>query len=110
MKILSIYPYTHISSAALMINGKIISASPEERFNRVKMSTAFPVNSIKWCLKNAKLKLSDIDLIVVPWNPSHNINSASGRWINEMRWRGEMLSNIPIHILSAKVSYLLQLL
>ena len=35
MKILSIYPYTHISSAALMINGKIIAASPEERFNRV---------------------------------------------------------------------------
>ena len=45
------------------------------------------------------LKLSDIDLITVPWNPSHNINSASNRWINEMRWRGEMLSNIPIHIM-----------
>ena len=29
MKILSIYPYTHISSAALMINGKIIAAAPE---------------------------------------------------------------------------------
>ena len=36
MKILSIYPYTHISSAALMINGKIVSASAEERFNREK--------------------------------------------------------------------------
>lgn len=99
MKILSIYPYTHISSAALMINGKIIAAAPEERFNRIKMSTAFPINSINWCLKHAKLKFSDIDLITVPWNPSHNINSASSRWINEMRWRGEMLSNIPIHIM-----------
>ena len=52
MKILSIYPYTHISSAALMINGKIVAAAPEERFNRIKMSTAFPFNSINWCLKN----------------------------------------------------------
>ena len=26
MKILSIYPYTHISSAALMVNGKIVAA------------------------------------------------------------------------------------
>ena len=30
MKILSIYPYTQISSAALMINGKIIAAAPED--------------------------------------------------------------------------------
>ena len=99
MKILSIYPYTHISSAALMVNGKIIAAAPEERFNRIKMSKAFPINSITWCLKKGNLKLSEIDLITIPWNPSHNINSASGRWINEMRWRGEMLSNIPIHIM-----------
>ena len=32
MKILSVYPYTHISSSALMINGKIVNASAEERF------------------------------------------------------------------------------
>ena len=107
MKILSIYPYTHISSAAVMIDGKIIAASPEERFNRIKMSTSFPIKSIEWCLKQSNLKLSDIDLIVVPWNPSHNINSASSRWINEMRWRGEMLSNIPIHIISKTIVTLL---
>ena len=41
MKILSIYPYTHISSAALMINGKLVAASPEERFNRKKMRLIF---------------------------------------------------------------------
>lgn len=99
MKILSIYPYTHISSAALMINGKIEAAISEERLNRIKMSTSFPLKSINWCLKKCKIKLSDVDLIVVPWNPSHNINSASSRWINELRWRGEMLTNIPIHIM-----------
>ena len=32
-------------------------------------------------------------------NPSHNINTASSRWINDLRWRGEMLTNIPIHIM-----------
>ena len=34
MKILSLYPWTHISSSALMVNGKIVSAAPEERFTR----------------------------------------------------------------------------
>lgn len=99
MKILSIYPYTHISSCALMINGNIKFAAPEERFNRIKMSTSFPLKSMEWCLKKAKLKLEDIDLIVIPWNPAHNIKDASSRWVNEMRWRGEMLTNIPVNIL-----------
>ncbi len=101
MKILSIYPYTHISSAALMINGKIVSASAEERFNRIKMSTDFPIRAINWILKTNKIRWEEIDHIVVPWNPSHNINYASSRWIKEMRWRGEMLTNIPIHIMKA---------
>ena len=99
MKILSIYPYTHISSAALMINGKIVAASPEERFNRIKMSTAFPIKAIEWCLKENNLKLNDVDLVTIPWNPAININSASSRWTNDLRWRGEMLSNIPTNLM-----------
>ena len=99
MKILSIYPYTHISSAALMINGKIVAAAPEERFNRIKMSTAFPFKSIEWCLKKENIKLKDIDLITIPWNPAMNINSASSRWTNDLRWRGEMLTNIPVNLM-----------
>jgi carbamoyltransferase len=101
MKILSVYPYTHVSSSALMINGKIVNASAEERFNREKMSTKFPLQSANWCLKNNNLKWEDLDLIVVPWNPSININNVSGRWINDLRWRGEMLSHVPGHILRA---------
>ena len=41
MKILSIYPYLTISSSALIIDGKVIAASTEERFDRKKNSTAF---------------------------------------------------------------------
>ena len=37
MKILSIYPYLTISSSALIVNGKVVSASTEERFNREKI-------------------------------------------------------------------------
>ncbi len=99
MKILSIYPYTHISSAALLINGKVVSAAQEERFNRKKMSTDFPINAIDWCLKENNIKLYEIDLIVVPWNPQKNINHASFRWVNSMRWRGEMLTNIPVNLM-----------
>jgi len=42
MKVLALYPYIHLSSAALLIDGEIVAASPEERFDRQKMSTNFP--------------------------------------------------------------------
>jgi carbamoyltransferase len=101
MKILAIYPWTHISSSALMVNGKLIAASPEERFTRAKWTTQFPIQSANWCLTQAKLQWKDIDRIVVPWNPSLNINSASSRWDSNISWRGEMLSHIPSNVMKA---------
>lgn len=104
MKILGIYPYMHISSSAIIVDGKIICASPEERFNRNKMSTDFPIKSIEWCLKYAKLKWNDIDIIAVPWNPGINIKNSSDRWLKTIRWRGELLSNIPSQIMKMQKS------
>ncbi len=99
MKILSIYPYTHISSSALIINGKVAAASSEERFNRIKMSTDFPIQSAKWCLSSNGLNWKDLDYISVPWNPQYNTNYSSNRWTSSMRWRGEMYTNIPINLM-----------
>ena len=101
MKILAIYPWTHISSSALMVNGKLVAASAEERFTRVKWTTKFPIQSANWCLKQGNVDWKEIDRIVVPWNPSININSASNRWDSNISWRGEMLSNIPSNVLKA---------
>jgi carbamoyltransferase len=101
MKILSIYPYTHISSAALIINGRIIAAAPEERFNRIKMSTEFPMQAINWCLSYSNTKWEELDYVVIPWNPSINTQYSSSRWTSSMVWRGEMFSHIPIQIMRA---------
>lgn len=101
MKVLSVYPYTHLSSSALVIDGEVVAAAAEERFNREKMSTRFPILSARWCLESRGLKWSDLDMIAVPWNPMRNINSASKRWVSEMAWRGEMLSHVPTQIMRA---------
>ena len=100
MKILAIYPYLTISSSALIINGKIVAASAEERFDRKKNSTAFPEKSAKWCLDYAKITWKDLDMIVVPWNPALNIQHASKRWIENIRWRGEILTNVPANLMN----------
>ncbi len=57
------------SSAALYKSGKIISASPEERFSRQKQTNKFPNLSIRFCLEVNHLKLRDIDYIAQSWNP-----------------------------------------
>ncbi len=63
-KILGISAFFHDSAAALVINKKIVAAAQEERFTRIKFDPSFPRNAVKYCLKEANLKLSDIDEIV----------------------------------------------
>ncbi len=64
MKILGISAYYHDSAAALVIDGKIISAAQEERFTRKKHTADFPINAIKYCLYNSGLSIDDLDAIV----------------------------------------------
>ena len=63
MKILGISAFYHDSSACIVKNGEIISAVQEERFTRKKNDKNFPLNSINYCLKQSKIKLSEIDAI-----------------------------------------------
>ncbi len=62
--ILGISAFYHDSAAALIIDGKIVSAVQEERFTRKKHDSSYPYNSIKFVLNNSNLKLSQIDHIV----------------------------------------------
>ncbi len=70
MKILGIAaPFGHDSSAALVIDGKVVAAAEEERFTRKKHAEGQkPVNAVNFCLKQAGLKPSDIDFIAYPWS------------------------------------------
>jgi carbamoyltransferase len=39
-------------------------------------------------------------MIVVPWNPALNIQNASKRWTENIRWRGEILTNVPANLMN----------
>jgi len=53
----------HDSAAALVVDGRLVSAAAEERFSRKKHTGDFPVCAISHCLREAGLKLSDVDEI-----------------------------------------------
>ncbi|MEQ9009318.1 MAG: carbamoyltransferase [Ekhidna sp.] len=55
--------FGHDSAAAIINNNEIVAAASEERFNREKHSSHFPINAIEYCLQTANLKLDDIDYI-----------------------------------------------
>jgi carbamoyltransferase len=64
MHILGISAYYHDSAACLLRDGEIIAAVQEERFTRKKHDASFPMNAIKYCLKEADISASQIDNIV----------------------------------------------
>jgi len=48
MNILGVSCYHHDSAAAHLKDNKIVAASQEERFSRVKYDSRFPINTLKW--------------------------------------------------------------
>ena len=52
--ILGISAFYHDSAAALVIDGKIVSAAQEERFSRIKHDSKYPFNAVNFVLKNSK--------------------------------------------------------
>ena len=69
MNILGINAYHGNASAAVVSDGRLVAAVEEERFNRVKYAAGFPAAAIRYCLKEAGLKLEEIDHVAVPRNP-----------------------------------------
>jgi carbamoyltransferase len=64
MKILGISAFYHDSAAALVVDGEILAAAQEERFTRKKHDEAFPVKAVEYCLKDAGIKVADLDYVV----------------------------------------------
>lgn len=64
MNILGISAYYHDSAATLLRSGEILAAAQEERFTRKKHDACFPEQAIRYCLKEGKISLEQLDYIV----------------------------------------------
>jgi len=63
VNILGLSCYYHDSATCLLKDGEIIAAAQEERFNREKYSSVFPLNAANFCLQAGDLTIYDIDYI-----------------------------------------------
>ena len=60
---LGISAFYHDSAAAIVRDGEIVAAAQEERFTRKKHDANFPVNALRYCVKEAGVAWSDIDFV-----------------------------------------------
>ena len=65
------------SSSCIIVNGELIVAIEEERINRVKHYSGYPINSIKECLKIANINDFEITDIAFNTKPFSNMLAKS---------------------------------
>jgi len=54
-----------LSTAALLVDGRIVACASEERFTRKKNDTVYPEQAINYCIKEAGIKGKEIDLVAI---------------------------------------------
>ncbi|OGG79558.1 hypothetical protein A3A39_02340 [Candidatus Kaiserbacteria bacterium RIFCSPLOWO2_01_FULL_54_13] len=62
------------STAALMVDGKVIASASEERFSRVKNDERYPKRAIEYVLREAGLRGRDLDSVAfmgLGWGPNY---------------------------------------
>lgn len=74
MYILGINAYHADSSAAILVDGKLLAATEEERFTRVKHWAGFPAKAIQFCLDEAGITLDQVDHIAIGRDPKAKFN------------------------------------
>jgi carbamoyltransferase len=63
MIILGLNAFHADSSAALLRDGRLIAAAEEERFRRIKHWAGFPSQAVAYCLREAGVRIADIEHI-----------------------------------------------
>lgn len=75
MTILGINAYHADSSAAIFVDGKLVAATEEERFTRVKHWAGFPALAIKFCLQEAGITIDQLDYIAIGRDPKAKLKN-----------------------------------
>lgn len=111
------------SSACILKDGILIAAVEEERFRRIKHWAGFPILSIEYCLKEAKIKINDVTHVAVNRDPKANLfkkikfslkNRINLKMIfervkNAKKWMqvGDFLKiNFPQEVITARIHYI----
>src|SRR5262245_7110623 len=107
--ILGINSHHASASAALVIDGRLVAAIPEERLNRVKYYGRFPKLAVAECLRIGGVGMADVEHVALGRNPAANrwqkIGYAArqvGAWPNFLRMLGKKRGLEDLRVLFAE--------
>jgi carbamoyltransferase len=88
VNVLGINSVYHESAAALLVDGELVAAVEEERFNRIKRGKEaswdnphqLPERAIRFCLKHAGLTVRDIDHVAYSFDPKLRARRYRAEW------------------------------
>ena len=63
------------AAAALVIDGELVAAAEEERFNRIKHVAGFPSLAAAWCLRDAGVDPRELDHVAIGRDPKANVGA-----------------------------------
>src|SRR5579863_1244192 len=89
----------HDAAAALIINGVLVAAAAEERFDRHKHSAKFPIDAISYCLSEAGISLDDIDELAhafdySPYQKIYSLDPITAQLYREVFSRESLLAQV----------------
>ncbi|MEW5911523.1 MAG: carbamoyltransferase [Thermodesulfobacteriota bacterium] len=109
MYVLGISAYYHDSAAALLKDGEVVAAAQEERFTRKKHDQCFPSQAVAYCLKEANINSSDLNLLAFYEKPFlkferlletylayvpvglKNFLAAMPQWVKQKLWLADII-------------------
>ena len=83
MIVLGLNAFHGDSSAALLRDGVLVAAAEEERFRRVKHWAGFPTQAIRYCLREAGLRLADVDHVAINQDGRANLLRKLGYFVTQ---------------------------
>ena len=110
--IIGINAYHADSSACIIVDGKLVAAVEEERINRLKHFSGYPIESIKECLKIAGKESTDITDVAFNTKPFSNLipktfffirnyflkkNSSTSRFIKKINIKNKLLNEFHLN-------------
>jgi carbamoyltransferase len=96
MNILGLSCYYHDSAACLIKDGQLVAAVQEERFNRIKNSSDFPINAINYCIQAGGISFDQIDYVAFYEKPFLKFNRVIQDIVAKFPYSyGSFVRNIP---------------
>lgn len=97
------------AAACLLVDGEIVAAAAEERFDGIKHSGNVPASALRYCLDEASLSLSDIDAFVhafdySPYERLFQMTAVSKRRFDQVYSREALLRPLAVAFPDADIS------